>query len=344
MRAAALMIAVAALAAIPALAAEKAGVGLGFGKDDSGKPVHVEADQGIEWQQNNRVYIARGNAKATRGQTTVSGDTLVAYYRPACGAGPAKKPGEEAGQAAQKRDPACDKVATDKKTKSAAEREGSSSDPINGESTQIFRMEAIGNVRIATETQTVYGDHAVYDLDQSLVVVTGKNLKMIAEKDTVTARDSFEWYEEKQLAVARGDAVVVREGKRVRADVLTAEIERPPNEAAHINRVDAGGNVLVSSADQIARGDNGVYNLDTGIVTLSGNVTLTKGDNVLHGNYGVVDLNNNVSRLLPAPPAGVAKGSAGPAGPVTGFLVPEKKPGEAKDAKDAKDPKKATTR
>jgi lipopolysaccharide export system protein LptA len=185
-------------------------------------------------------------------------------------------------------------------------------------------MEADGHVRIATETQTIYGDHAVYDLDRALLVVTGKHLKLETPRDTVTARDDFEWYDDKQLAVARGDAVAVREGKRVAGDVLTAEVEKDKTGASHISRIDAQGNVLVSSADQIARGDAGVYNVDTGIATLTGRVTITRGDNELRGQYGVVDLNNNVSRLLSAPPS--AKLTAGGPTRVAGMLIPREKP------------------
>jgi lipopolysaccharide export system protein LptA len=54
----------------------------GLGAQDNGKPIGIEASNGIEWQQNNRVYIAHGDAKATRGDTTVAADTLYAYYRP----------------------------------------------------------------------------------------------------------------------------------------------------------------------------------------------------------------------------------------------------------------------
>ena len=55
-----------------------------FGLGDTaggGGPVDVEADQGIEWLQEKQEYIARGNAKAIRGDVTVYGQTLVAYYR-----------------------------------------------------------------------------------------------------------------------------------------------------------------------------------------------------------------------------------------------------------------------
>jgi len=34
-------------------------------------PLQVQADSGIEWQQNNQLYIARGNAVATRGPSEV---------------------------------------------------------------------------------------------------------------------------------------------------------------------------------------------------------------------------------------------------------------------------------
>ena len=48
-----------------------AGASSGLGAQDNGKPIDIEADDGIEWQQNNRVYIARGNATATRGQSQI---------------------------------------------------------------------------------------------------------------------------------------------------------------------------------------------------------------------------------------------------------------------------------
>jgi lipopolysaccharide export system protein LptA len=277
---------------------------LGANPGDSGKPINIEAEHGIEWQQNNRVYIARGNAKATRGQTTVFADTLTAYYRPIDGQGAATQ---------------------SKETPAGKERSGSSTDPIGGDSTEIYRLEADGNVRIVTETQTVYGDHGIYDIDQTVMVMTGRHLKLVTPRDTVTARDSLEWYDNKQLAVARGDALAVSEGKRLRGDVMAAEVVKSQNESSHISRIDAQGNVFVSSQDQIARGDTGVYNVDTGIATLTGRVTLTRADNELRGQYAVVDLNNNVSRLLNAPPGAQSATEQQPR--VHGLLVPRQQPG-----------------
>lgn len=263
--------------------------GLNLGAASEDRPIAISATSGIEWQQDAQVYIARGNAAAKRGTTEVYADTLTAHYRPSKAAG--------------------------------------------GE-TEIYRLNADGHVTIKGETQTVVGDQAVWDVDQQTGIVTGKGLKLTTTTDVVTARDSLEWYDQKQVAVARGDAVAVRENvKRVRADVLTAHMTKdkakpaetkpgpqlakpaPSNptakpgaaaglpgasdESSRISRIDAQGNVIVSTATDIGRGDYGVYNADTGLVTLLGNVTITRGDNAIRGQYAVVDLNNNVSRMMP---------------------------------------------
>jgi len=318
-------------------AAPAQSLGLGLNSNDNGKPVQIEADDGIEWQQNNQVYIARGNAQATRGQTTIFADTLMAFYRSVCSpeaqAAAAKRAAAAAANpqsaAPAKPAPVCPATPAPPPPKTASGKPGAS-DPNSSGPTEIYRIEADGNVRIATETQTVYGDHAVYDVDKELVVVTGKHLKLETPRDTVTARDDLEWHDDTQLAVARGNAVDVRDDKRIAGDVLTAEVQKDPNGSSHISRIDALGNVLVSSVDQIARGDAGVYNLDTGIATLTGRVTLTRGDNELRGQYGVVDLNNNVSRLLSAPPS--EKLTEGHPARVAGLLVPREKPAQAPPA------------
>src|SRR4051794_4196046 len=54
----------------------------------SDQPLNIQADSGIEWQQDQKLYIARGNAVATRGTSEVHADTLIAYYRETKGAKP----------------------------------------------------------------------------------------------------------------------------------------------------------------------------------------------------------------------------------------------------------------
>jgi lipopolysaccharide export system protein LptA len=277
--------------------------GLSLGGVSEDRPIEVSADHGIEWQQDAQVYIARGNAMAKRGTTEVHADTLTAHYRPS-------------------------KAAGDKGTGNKATGDKGA----EGE-TEIYRLDADGHVTIKGERQTVVGDTAVYDVDQQIGIVTGKALKMTTATDVVTARDSLEWYDQKQIAVARGDAVAIRDVKVIRADVLTAHMtkDKPPasagkpdkaapaaaqakprnaamplgdtDESSKISRVDAQGHVLVSTETDVGRGDYGVYNADTGIATLLGNVTVTRGPNTIRGEYAVMDLNKNISRMMAAPTA-----------------------------------------
>ena len=55
----------------------------------------------------------------------------------------------------------------------------------------------------------------------------------------MTARDSLEWYDGKQIAVARGDAVATRSGKTIKADILTAYMLKSAQPTAQQPR-DAG--------------------------------------------------------------------------------------------------------
>jgi lipopolysaccharide export system protein LptA len=266
--------------------------GIGLTAPGDRRPLDIEADHGIEWRQNDDVYIARGNASATRGNSTLYADTLIAHYRSTA---PDRPRNPDTGA-------------------------------INGP-TEVYRVEADGNVRLVNETQSVYGSHAVYDLDSATAVFTGTNLKLVTQRDTVTARDSLEWYDNKNLGVARGDALTIRDAKRLAGDVLVAQVIRPPNEPARITRIDAQGHVTVTTLTDIAQGATGVYNVDTGIATLIGSVTITRGDNQLRGQYAVVDLNNNVSRMLSALPADVSTGAPATRGPtprtpVHGLVVP----------------------
>jgi lipopolysaccharide export system protein LptA len=262
------------------------------------QPLQIQADSGIEWQQDAHLYLARGNAVAIRGTSEVHADTLIAHYR---------------------------------------EVKGGNTPSNTGGNTEVYRVEAEGHVLMKRDAQNVVGDRAIYDVDRAIAVVTGKGLKLTTPTDTVTARDSLEWYDQKQVAVARGDAVAIRNGKTIKADILTAYMVKTPAttptggpgarpgpapakppvtpaaapggktggpsgaaaENSKISRVDAQGHVVITNALDIGRGDFGVYNAESGIATLIGNVVIERGKDVIRGQRGVMDLNKNISRMMP---------------------------------------------
>lgn len=298
-------------------------------------PVNIAADNGIEWRQADRVYIARGNVKAVRGSVTVYADEMRAYYRPVANKAGAKRPAKEPKpQAAADSPPSPKPAKPPKPSKPGQETAGGNMDE---GPTEVYRLEAIGNVRFVTPTQTGYGDHADYDVDKTLLVLTGKHMEVVTPHDRLTARDSIEWYDNRQLGVARGDAVDLHDGKTLAGDILLATIVHPPGEEAHASRIDGRGHVFVSSKDEIGRGDTGVYDTKTGVVTLTGHVRLTRGRDEMRGNYGVVDVNRNIGYLLPRPPGDRVAGESSRR--VEAFIVPDKQNG----APTAAGPKKKKT-
>lgn len=179
---------------------------------------------------------------------------------------------------------------------------------------EIFRVIAQGGVEIRGPSQFVRGDRAEYDIDSGIFVITGSNLMLETETETVTARDSLEYYEAESIAVARGEAKVVRATDQIEADVLVAEFAEGPDGSTEISVVNAVGNVLITTETDIASGDEAVYNVADNLATLSGSVRLTSQDSQLNGDYAEVDLDTGISRLVSLPTA---------EGRVRALLVPQ---------------------
>jgi lipopolysaccharide export system protein LptA len=271
-----------------------------------GGAVDVTATDGIEWRQGEQVVIARGNARAIQDGVTVDADRLLARYRePARAEGQARQPGATP----------------------AAARPGDS--PLSGGS-EIWRLEAEGRVRITTATDTARGDRAVYDVDQAVLVLTGRDLGLISGENDITARDSLEYWSQKRMAVARGGAVLVdkAEGRRVTADTLVGyflegsgpgeggaaqaaapRVQTPQGRdvpgAGKLDRVEAFGHVEIRTALDVVRGDRAVYSALSGMARVLGNVRITRGENQLNGQEAIVNLATGVARLVSTPGARV---------------------------------------
>jgi lipopolysaccharide export system protein LptA len=253
---------------------------IGFASGGSGQPLDVTADQGIEFSKDAKEIIARVNAKAVRANTTVTADTLTAYYRDKTPPAPGE-PADKAKKPAPAPDPA--QAPGDK--------------PSDGSGTggsEVWRVTADGNVDIFTPTQHAYGDHADYNIDDAVVVLTGDHLKMTTPQDIVTARDTLEYWENKHQAVARGDAVAIApaKGQRIQADTLVADFAENKQKQMVIQVAHGYDHVVLTTATDV---------VETGIVTVTGSVKITRGGNQFDGNYAVVNLNTGISKLLSAP-------------------------------------------
>jgi lipopolysaccharide export system protein LptA len=281
-----------------------------------GGPIEITSRDGIDLHQNEQVVIARGDARATRGDVTVTADRLIAHYR--------KKSTGPNAQATQVSAPAAGTPATP--------------DTTDASGNEVFRLEADGNVRIFTATDHAEGDHATYDIDQAVLVLTGQHMKLTTPQDVLTARDSLEYWPQKHIAVGRGNAVVLTDdGRRLSADTMvgyTADPNAPPAPgqpappkpataadpgkppadpvmaSGKLQKVEAFGNVEVRTATETVRGDRGVYVPDTGIARLAGHVRITRGENQMNGAEADVNMKTGIAVLT------------NPGGRVEGLVVP----------------------
>ncbi len=224
--------------------------GIGLPGQNRETPIEIHADDGIEWQQDAKAYIARGNARAAQGEVTVYADTLIAYYHEGAAGG-----------------------------------------------TEIWRIDAIENVRIQSTEQTAHGDKGVYDVGKGVMVLTG-HTRLITATDRITARDSLEYWDKRSLAVARGNAVAVRGERKLRADTLTAHFVTGKDQKSRIQKIRAFDNVVITSPGEVVRSAHAVYNLETGIAVLTGSVKITRGEDQLNGDKAEVNLNTGISRML----------------------------------------------
>ena len=223
---------------------------LNFASGDSDAPIQVDADDGIEWEQDRQIFTARGNAVAERGNVTVRADVLQAYYR--------KKPGG---------------------------------------GTDIWRLDADGNVRILSGDEKAFGAKGIYDVDNAILVLSGPKVRLVTADDEISANRQLEWWEKKRMAVARGNALAVRGERRLRADVLVAHFRKNKSGKSRMWRVEAFDNVHIVTATGTVTAARAVYNADSSIATLTGSVKITRGENQLNGCSAEVNMKTNISIL-----------------------------------------------
>jgi lipopolysaccharide export system protein LptA len=286
-------------------------------------PINITASQGIEWLQAQQEVIATGDAKAVRGAVTVTADQLTAHYRKK-----AVPPGQNTAAAA----PAGAAPASAAPAAAAPAANDPEAALDNGD-TEIYQLDAAGHVHIFTATDNAYGDHAVYSMDNAVLVLTGIHLKLTTPTEIITARDSIEYYSVKRMAVARGNALLVaNNGRSIAADTLIgylapaptasspvpANAANPPDMLAQggkLQKVDAIGHVIIRTPSETATGNRGVYLPEQGLSRLGGDVHIIRGPNQLNGADALFNTKTGVATLL-----------AGPSGQVSGIVVPNSAP------------------
>ncbi len=126
-------------------------------------------------------------------------------------------------------------------------------------------------------------------------------------------------------AVFSGD-VVIRQGRlTLNADTVKVSYSRKGDANPEMQRLDARGNVRLTSPTEKASGNSGIYDVNAKLITLVGNVTLDRGGSNLKGQRLVLNLVSGQTSF-DGRGGGTAAQPGNAPGRVTGrFVVPQKK-------------------
>lgn len=235
---------------------------VGVAAQAADRAIEVTADQGLEWDKTQKLYIARGNARLVRGQITIAAGVLRAWYR--------------------------------------------DDDTSRG---QVFRVEAEGDVRVTRGDLVATGARGTYDTDKRLGRLTGIGLAVSSGDSRLTATDFIELHEDRRVVVARGGVRLVRPGEELRATSLTLHFEPVETGArgrTRLARVEADGDVRITSCSGSAQAGRVVYDPQSGEAQLSGDVKLTRGNDRLEGAEAEINTKDGSMRVTSAPRGRVA--------------------------------------
>ena len=291
------------LGAAPVWAADSTSLPGGTGK----QPLNIQADNAIEWHQDQKAYVARGHASAVRGTSTIFADVLTAYYRDG------KDKGAEV-------------------FRIAAEGNVHIVTP----SQEIFGDHGIydtdrqagiltgQSLRLTTRTDVVTARDSLEYYDADKLAVARGNAIAVRKEDRLRADILIAHFAEtaaKADKTAAQPAQPVKDGK---ADKTTAKADKDGGPNTSLDRLDGVGGVVITTPQDVALCDRVLYSAITEIAVLKGSVRITRGTDQINGDAAEMNMKTHVNRVL------------GEGRRVEGLLIPKaepaKKPGRNKTA------------
>ncbi len=153
----------------------------------------------------------------------------------------------------------------------------------------------------------------------------GAGFKFDSSRPIEISADSLEVSQDEKSALFQGNVRAEQGEMLLRADTLTLfyreDSEETNDEQSPFTRIDAKGNITISSPSETGSGDWAVYDIDRKIITVGGAVQLIRNNNVIKGTRLVLDLDSGRSKI---------EGGGGPGqkGRVRAVLQPRKKSGQ----------------
>lgn len=162
----------------------------------------------------------------------------------------------------------------------------------------LTNMIVTGNVVITDQTRIIHADHGTYDIATQKLVLTGKKIILDSPQADVSATGSMTYDAAENKATATGDAEIVQPGQRLKADTVTAWLEKGTNK---LQRAEAKGHVIITrdgrDGKEIIQSQRAVYDTVKNRIDLTGDVRLTRGSNHMQGSHATIDMTTGYSSL-----------------------------------------------
>lgn len=136
-------------------------------------PIEVTADNALEWDRANKTFTATGNAIIKQGDSSINAPSITAFY-------------DEADTITIRQVIAEPNAVLIQPTETLKARKVTA-DFNKG---VLGTVTAINNVVLETDTETLYGDKAIYNANDRIVIVTG-NVRIEQDKNVLTGNQAI---------------------------------------------------------------------------------------------------------------------------------------------------------
>jgi lipopolysaccharide export system protein LptA len=120
--------------------------------------------------------------------------------------------------------------------------------------------------------------------------------------------------DKQRISVFSGGVTIRRGDTVLKASTVKLFEELEPAKGNQFSRIEAAGEVTVTSGNQIVSGNNAVFNTRSNTIVLAGDVVLRQGSNRIAGDRLTIDLATGVARIEQAK-GGQIKGVFTPGSP-----------------------------
>ena len=148
-----------------------------------------------------------------------------------------------------------------------------------------------GIVQEQNQDQPIQIESATLEVrDKNKIATFSGDVQVVQGDTTIKCQTLVVFYgAEHGSAAARPVAAAAQSGEGTTGGTRAQKGPAVPQGSQDIRRIEARGGVTITTRDQIATGDLGVYDPKKKTMTLTGNVVVSQGKNVLHGDSVVVD-------------------------------------------------------